>query len=105
MLAVIAKVTVKIDLVPRFLQYLEADAEGSLGEPGCLRFDILRDDKAPEVFWIYEVYRDQAAYAVHQKAPYFQAFFAEAGDTLAGPPEIFTTNTVFPKREAAWAKR
>ena len=105
MLAVIAKVTVKLELVPRFLHFLEADAEGSLSEPGCVRFDVLRDEKTSSVFWIYEVYRDHAAYAAHQKAPYFQAFFAEAGDTLAAPPEVFTTTTVFPKGEAAWSKR
>lgn len=105
MLAVIAKVDVKPEQVDRFLRYLERDAEGSLGEPGCMRFDILRDEGKPSLFYIYEVYRDRAAYAVHQEAPYFKAFFAEAGDTLVGPPEIFTTNSVFPRDEAQWTKR
>lgn len=105
MLAVLAKVMVKNGQVERFSKWLEGDAEGSLREEGCLRFDVLRDEKQPNVFWIYEVYRDHAAYAAHQEAPYFKAFFAEAGDTLEGPPEIHTTTTVFPRDSARWAKR
>lgn len=105
MLAVIAKVTVKPDQVDRFWKYLEADADGSLRhEAGCLRFDILRDDANENVYFIYEVYRDAAAYAVHQEAPYFKAFFAEAGDTLACAPEVTTTHSMFPREEDSWSK-
>ncbi len=105
MLAVIAKVTVKPGQVDRFWRYLEADADGSLRhEPGCVRFDILRDDVNDNVFYIYEVYRDAAAYAAHQEAPYFKAFFAEAGDTLACAPEVSTTHSVYPREDDNWTK-
>jgi quinol monooxygenase YgiN len=104
MLGVFAKVTVKPELINRFWQYLEADAVGSRREPGCLRFDILRDDAASNVFYLYEVYVDKAAYAVHQQAPYFKAFFAEAGDTLAGTPEVHMTTVVSPEGVAHWPK-
>jgi autoinducer 2-degrading protein len=104
MLGVFAKVTVKPQLVNRFWQYLEADATGSRQEPGCLRFDILRDDERSNVFYLYEVYRDKAAYAAHQQAPYFKAFFAEAGDTLDGAPEVHMTTVVSPEGTAYWSK-
>src|SRR5262245_55141483 len=74
MLAVIAKVKVKLSEVERFSRFLEADVEGSLREPGCLRFDVLRDESDPTVFYLYEVYRDRAAFDLHQKQPYFTAF-------------------------------
>ena len=54
------------------------------------------------VFYLYEVYRDEAAYGEHQQAPYFKAFFAEAGDTLAGAPEISTARVVSPIEGRFW---
>jgi quinol monooxygenase YgiN len=104
MLAILAKVTVKAAHMDRFMKYIEADGVGSVGEPGCLRFDLMRDADKPNVFWIYEVYRDRAAYALHQEAPYFKAFFTEAGDTLDGPPEIHTTQIVLPREDKFWRK-
>lgn len=89
MLGVVAKVKVKPEEIDRFLHYIDADVRGSLKEPGCKRFDVLRDEKTPNVFYLYEVYADRTAYAQHAEAPYFKAFFAEAGDTLDGPPEVY----------------
>jgi autoinducer 2-degrading protein len=105
MLTLFARVTVKPEHVPRFLRYLEADAAGSIAEPGCLRFDISRDDASPNVFYLYEVYRDQAAYDVHKKAPYFTALFAEAGDTLASPPEGFVGTAHWPQSPEYWNRK
>jgi (4S)-4-hydroxy-5-phosphonooxypentane-2,3-dione isomerase len=96
MLAVIAKVKVKPEQVERFLTFLRADVEGTLREPGCVRFEVLRDEADPNVFYMYEIFKDRAAYALHQEAPYFKAFFAEAGDTLAGPPEGYFANPFMP---------
>jgi (4S)-4-hydroxy-5-phosphonooxypentane-2,3-dione isomerase len=94
MLGVFAKVTVKSEEVDRFWKYLEIDVQGSRAEAGCVRFDVLRDEKTPNVFYLYEVYRDHAAYGAHQEAPHFKTFFAEAGDTLAVPPEIHMADVV-----------
>lgn len=89
MLGVVAKVKVKPAEIDRFLHFIEADVRGSLTEAGCVRFDVLRDEKNANVFYLYEVYADHAAYALHAEAPYFKAFFAEAGDTLDGAPEVY----------------
>jgi quinol monooxygenase YgiN len=104
MLALFAKVTVKPELVDRFWKYLEADAIGSRGEEGCIRFDILRDEKAANVFYLYEVYLDHAAYGAHQEAPYFKQFFAEAGDTLAVAPEVQSAVVVAPIDAHYWPR-
>ncbi len=101
MIAILATLKVKLAERARFLKYLEADGVGSLEEPGCLRFDILEDASDPSCFCIYEVYRDEAAYATHQEAPYFKEFFSAAGDTLDGAPEIRTTKVLFPRSAPA----
>ena len=94
MYALFAKVTVKPDQIDHFLKYLEADVAGTRKEPGCVHFDVVRDEKTSNVFYVYEVYRDRDAYAVHKEAPYFKAFFAEAGGALMGPPEGFFGDTI-----------
>lgn len=94
MYALFAKLTVKPEQVDRFLKHLEVDVVGTRKEPGCVHFDVVRDEKTANVFYVYEVYRSRDAYAVHQKEAHFQAFFAEAGDTLVGPPEGFFGDTI-----------
>jgi quinol monooxygenase YgiN len=42
-----------------------------MGEPGTLRFDVLRDPATEEAFYVYEVYKNAAAFKEHQNnAPY-----------------------------------
>ena len=59
------------------------DGRGSReDEPGCLRFDVIQDDNDPNTIYFYEVYKDDAAFDAHVKAPHFPAW----GDL---PPEWF----------------
>ena len=44
------------------------------GEPGCLVYRLHRSTKDPELFLFYEVYRDEAAFDVHRKAPHLAAY-------------------------------
>ena len=61
MLAIWVKVRVKADQRTRFLEAIEADALGSeRDEPGCLRFNVLQDERDENVYYFYEVYADQA---------------------------------------------
>ena len=38
-------------------------------EPGCVRFDVVRDKKEPRTFHLYELYRDDQALDDHAKSP------------------------------------
>ena len=70
MLAMWVKVRVKPEERERFLKAIEADALGSeRDEPGCLRFNVLRDQQDPNVYYFFEVYRDEAALEAHRAAP------------------------------------
>jgi quinol monooxygenase YgiN len=63
----------------RFLSLIAENARASVAtEPGCLQFDVARDEKAPNRFTLYEVYRDKAAFEAHGTMPHFAAFFAAA---------------------------
>jgi quinol monooxygenase YgiN len=41
-------------------------------EPGTLRFDLYRDPKDENAFYVYEAYRDQKAFEEHKKNEPYQ---------------------------------
>ena len=81
MLAMWVKVRVKPEGRERFLKAIEVDALGSeRDEPGCMRFNVLQDQADQNVYYFYEVYRDQAALEAHRAAPHY-AVWRAAADT------------------------
>ena len=104
MLAMWVKVRVKPEGRKKFLEAIEADALGSeRDEPGCLRFNVLQDERDENVYYFYEVYKDQAALEAHRAAPHY-AIWRAAADTLDGPTEPTRLKTVFPADRAYWGK-
>ena len=59
-------------------------------EPGCLAYRLHRSAKDPELFFFYETYVDDAAFAVHRGAPHLAAFRErrEKEGLIAGPAEV-----------------
>jgi autoinducer 2-degrading protein len=95
MLAMWVKVRIKPDQRERFLKAIEVDALGSeRDEPGCLRFNVLQDAQDANVYYFYEVYRDEAALEAHRKTPHY-AVWRAAADTLDGPTQPTRCHTVF----------
>jgi autoinducer 2-degrading protein len=102
MLAMWVKVRVKPEGRERFLKAIEVDALGSeRDEPGCLRFNVLQDQEDPNVYYFYEVYRDEAALEAHRQAPHY-AVWRAAADTLDGPVQATRTRSVFPAAADYW---
>jgi autoinducer 2-degrading protein len=105
MLAIWVKVRVKPNERERFLKAIEADALGSeRDEPGCMRFNVLQDAQDQDVYYFYEVYRDEAALEAHRAAPHF-AVWQAAADTLDGAPQVTRCTTVFPRAEGYWERK
>ena len=104
MLAIWVKVRVKPDMKDKFLKAIEHDALGSeRDEPGCLRFNVLQDTKDQNVYYFYEVYKDEAALEAHRAAPHY-AVWRAAADSLDGPTEPTRCVPVFPKERPYWGK-
>jgi autoinducer 2-degrading protein len=105
MLAMWVRVRVKPEGRERFLKAIEVDAEGSeRDEPGCSRFNVLQDEQDQNVYYFYEVYRDEAALEAHRAAPHY-AVWRAAADTLDGAPQATRCRTVFPAAAGYWARR
>ena len=104
MLALWVKVRIKADKRAEFLKAIEHDAIHSEGdEPGCLRFNVLQDSKDQNVYYFYEVYKDQAAIEAHRAAPHYQVW-KNAAHTLDGPTERIECAPVFPADRKYWGK-
>ena len=104
MLAIWVKARIKPDMRDKFLKAIEHDALGSeKDEPGCVRFNVLQDQKDPNVYYFYEVYKDEAAIEAHRATPHYAVWRAVA-DVLDGPTEATRVSTVFPKERAYWGK-
>lgn len=81
-LTMVVRVEIEEARIPKFLEAMKVDVDGSRQEPGCLRFDLLRDQTQPNAFVFYEVYKDEAALATHKETPHYKewaAFKAEGG--------------------------
>jgi (4S)-4-hydroxy-5-phosphonooxypentane-2,3-dione isomerase len=105
MLALWVKVRIKPEGRERFLKAIEVDALGSeRDEPGCLRFNVLHDQKDPNLYYFYEVYRDEAALEAHRAAPHY-AVWRAAADTLDGSPEATRVEPVFPAAAEYWLNK
>ena len=59
--------------VEAFAVAIAANARASReGEPGCRQFDVCRDAADPGLFFLYELYDDEAAIAAHLQSPHFR---------------------------------
>jgi autoinducer 2-degrading protein len=104
MLAMWVKVRIKPELRKQFLEAIEVDALGSeRDEPGCFRFNVLQDERDENVYYFFEVYRDQAALEAHRAMPHY-AVWRAAAHTLDGPTEATPCATVFPASAGYWGK-
>ena len=81
MYVIIAPIEIKAGSKERFIKEIIDDARGSVNdEPGCLRFDVIQDAAEPNRIWLYEVYKDEAAFQAHTQAPHYKKFSDATAD-------------------------
>jgi (4S)-4-hydroxy-5-phosphonooxypentane-2,3-dione isomerase len=72
MQALIVEFRIHAAHVEAFAQALAANARASRErEPSCRQFDVCRDAADPGLFFLYELYDDEAAVQAHLRAPHF----------------------------------
>jgi quinol monooxygenase YgiN len=60
----------------------------SRNEPGCLRYDLYRNDGDSAAFTLFEIYTEDEAFASHRKTPHYLAFRAAIADLLSAPIQV-----------------
>jgi quinol monooxygenase YgiN len=68
----VAKWTAKVGEGDTVKAALERLAGPSRDEPGCRFYQPCRDRESPDVFLIFEIYDDEAAFDAHGASPHFQ---------------------------------
>jgi autoinducer 2-degrading protein len=103
--ALVVKLRMKAEYREQFLEQMLADAIGSeTTEPGCLSFNVVRDNADPNVLHLFEVYQDDNAVEAHKRTPHFLKWLETTKEWLAGPIEVTRCTTVYPPARA-WKKR
>jgi len=68
--------------------------EASKAEAGVIHYMLHEDPANLGSFYVFEVYRDQAAAESHMKSPHLATAFAGAGPLVAGAPSIVETRLI-----------
>jgi (4S)-4-hydroxy-5-phosphonooxypentane-2,3-dione isomerase len=92
---VIVNLQVKPDMVDAFVEAIGENSRASRrDEPGCLRFDVHRDNDDPTHFVLYELYADEPAFTeAHRSAPHYEKWRAAAAELLEPGGQVNTFAT------------
>jgi len=72
MQALVVEFRIKPEHIDAFARAIEDNARASREtEHGCRQFDICRDPGDPSLFFLYELYDDEAAIQAHLKSAHF----------------------------------
>jgi autoinducer 2-degrading protein len=85
-----------------FKQASLRNREGSIREPGVLRFDLLQDDAQPGHFLLYEVYRDEQATQDHKQTEHYRLWRAAVEPMMAAPRGSASYTPVAPTDPGQW---
>ena len=93
---------VKPEHVEAFAAATRRNHEGSVNEPGNLRFDVLQSEDEPTRFVLLEVYRDDASVVAHKQTPHYKAWREEVSGWMASPRIGRRFTIVAPTDPEAW---
>lgn len=80
MYAILGTIKVKAEHLDAFVRHVVDHAARSLGEPGCVRYDVLQDAGDPLTICLYEVFRSEADLEVHHEQDYYREWMALSRD-------------------------
>ncbi len=79
--ALIVEFRIKPEHVAAFDAAITVNARASRDtEPGCRQFDVCRDPDDAQLFFLYELYDDQAAIDAHLRTRHFQDMNTSTAD-------------------------
>ena len=102
MIVTTVTIFVKPDRVEDFKKASAENHEGSVGEPGNLRFDVLQAADDPRRFLLYEAYESDEAAAAHKKTPHYLKWKETVADWMAKPREGVPHRVIRPQERSGW---
>ncbi len=95
-------VYVKPESVAPFREATLSNRAGSILEPGIFRFDVLQSDEDETVFYLYEVYQDEAAAAAHKTTGHYKRWKETVEPMMAAPREGKAFTPISPADPSEW---
>lgn len=96
MLVTIVHVWVKPNRVDDFIDATRRNHEGSVGEPGNRRFDVLQDPADPTKFVLYEAFDSEEDVAGHKLTDHYKTWRDAVADMMAKPREGIAHRCLYP---------
>lgn len=90
-------VQVKADCLEAFIEATQINHEGSVSEPGNLRFDILQDPEDDGHFILYEAYRSEADALDHKNTAHYLTWRDAVAEMMAAPRKGVPMRGLFPQ--------
>lgn len=87
---------VKPEHLEAFVEVTRRNHEGSIREPGNVRFDVLQSADDPTRFLLYEWYATDDAALAHRDTQHYQAWVTSVGDWLVEPRHADTYHALYP---------
>jgi quinol monooxygenase YgiN len=91
---------VKPEHADQFIAASIENAQNSLREPGCVRFDVTQDTADPSRFAFVEVYHDPAAHAAHRESAHYKTWAGRVEDMMAEPRSRILYRNIYPPDDA-----
>jgi autoinducer 2-degrading protein len=101
MFVTVVYVHVKPENVADFVEAIRPNHEGSVREPGNLRFDILQSVEDPTRFIAYEAYVDEASAKAHKETAHYLAWRDKVADWMVEPRAGVRYDGLFPAAREA----
>jgi len=95
-------VFVKQEHIKDFIDATKKNHEGSLREPGNLRFDVLQCASDPARFLLYEAYESEEAAKAHKETPHYLEWKRAVDPLMAKPREGVPHRVIFPQDRKSW---
>ena len=92
--ALLAKLPVQPDKRDEFVAAFSSMFPVVEDEPDTLAYVLHTDDSDENLFWVYELYQDQAALDEHGRSDAMKAAIEAFGPLLAGRPELIRITPV-----------
>jgi (4S)-4-hydroxy-5-phosphonooxypentane-2,3-dione isomerase len=95
-------VWVKQERIEDFIAATIANHDGSIAEPGNMRFDVLQSVAEPGRFFLYEAYESQEAAASHKETSHYRSWRDTVADWMAKPREGLSHRVIRPLDRRQW---
>ncbi|MCG6552854.1 MAG: antibiotic biosynthesis monooxygenase [Candidatus Magnetominusculus sp. LBB02] len=102
MIVTVVEVSVKPEYIDAFIEASKSNHEGSVKEPGNMRFDILQSAVDAAQFVLYEAYESEEASKAHKETAHYKKWKDLVAPMMATPRKGTAHRVICPADRSKW---